>query len=338
MVHSLWTNRYALGTCSEMKIKTVWVREANDNYRSAETPESSEEGGRKPPNLWKLVKFLGKRAATLLAEMPPQNLWHPRSYQINSLGWMRSQWIPNEVAVMGQLIQLLHKQCSAAGPLPLAPFACLQALWGRQLIWGVATEMSECLFERVIAEQCLVGAWRHLEAKALQEFGSQPLGLKQEDWGCQRQLSPLALAQDLSLQMFWAYVSLIWLPITYGVVVRDWNQRKPWKLKVFGDNSFCSLGFNSEHITRQLGVYEQSVSSLSEPVSLFIKFILQSVGGGLPWQSNGWDSVLPMQGGTGLIPGWGGSHMLDGVPLAPKVEVGGLEIECTDTLKVLSMW
>ena len=30
--------------------------------------------------------------------------------------------------------------------------------------------------------------------------------------------------------------------------------------------------------------------------------------------------------------------MLDGVSLAPKVEVGGLEIECTDTLKVLSMW
>lgn len=160
---------------------------------------------KKTPKPLKVSEVPGQACChSLLAEMPPQNLWHPRSYQINSLGWMRSQWIPNEVAVMGQLIQVLHKQCSTAGPLPLASFACLQALWGRQLIWGVATEMSECLFERVIAEQCLVGAWRHLEAKALQEFGSQPLGLKQEDWGCQRQLSPLALAQDLSLQMFWA--------------------------------------------------------------------------------------------------------------------------------------
>ena len=192
---------------------------------------------------------------SLLAEMPTQNLWHPRSYQINSLGWMRSQWIPNEVAVAGQAIQALYKQCSPVGPLPLAPLACLQAAWGRQLIWGVATEMSERLFERVIAAQCLVGAWRQLETKGLQELGSQPLGLKQEDWGCQRQWSPLASAQDLSLQMFWAYVSLIWLPVTCGVVVRDWNQRKPWKLKVFADNSFCSLGF-------QFWMHHQAAGSL----------------------------------------------------------------------------
>ena len=30
--------------------------------------------------------------------------------------------------------------------------------------------------------------------------------------------------------------------------------------------------------------------------------------------------------------------MLHGVPPAPKVGVGELEIECTDTGKVLSMW
>ena len=26
---------------------------------------------------------------------------------------------------------------------------------------------------------------------------------------------------------------------------------------------------------------------------------------GLPWSSSGSDSLLPLQGGTGLIPGWG---------------------------------
>ena len=66
---------------------------------------------------------------SLPAEMLPQNLWHPCSYQINSLGWMRSQWIPNEVAMTGQSVQVLHKQCSTVGLLPLAPFACLQAAW-----------------------------------------------------------------------------------------------------------------------------------------------------------------------------------------------------------------
>ena len=36
---------------------------------------------------------------------------------------------------------------------------------------------------------------------------------------------------------------------------------------------------------------------------------------------------------------WSGKiPILHGVPPAPKVEVGGLEIECTDTRKVLSMW
>ena len=107
---------------------------------------------------------------------------------------------------------------------------------------------------------------------------------------------------------------------------------------MFGDNSFCSLGFNSEHITRQLGLYEQSVSSLSEPISLFIKFLLQSVGGGTSLAIQWLRLCTPNAGGTGLIPGQGRSHILHGVPPAPKVEVGGLEIECTDTRKVLSMW
>ena len=51
---------------------------------------------------------------------------------------------------------------------------------------------------------------------------------------------------------------------------------------------------------QSIGAENLSLAKFFNPFCLFVCFY----SGGLPWQSSGEDSMLPVQGGTGWIPAW----------------------------------
>ena len=59
---------------------------------------------------------------------------------------------------------------------------------------------------------------------------------------------------------------------------------------------------------RKFGHYLCIFSSRHESLTLFVKCLLSDIKNaflGIPWLSSGWDTVLSLLEGSGLIPGWG---------------------------------